>query len=104
MPSEQDANRRINNFAERAAIGLLSLVLSMVVYAYQGVVKDTKDLQAQVTTLQVNKVNREDLKEVENRLNNKIDAAFSSLAARGEANKLDVLQRLDLYFGQIKKR
>lgn len=104
MTSEDNANHRINNFAERAAIGLMSLVLAMVIYAYQGVVKDTKDLQLQVTTLQMNKVNKEDLRETESRLNNKIDAAFNSLAARGEANKVDLIQRLDMYFGQIKKR
>jgi hypothetical protein len=102
--SNDSANQRITNFTERVAIGLLSIVLSMVVYAYQGVVRDTKDLQVQVTQMQMNKVNKEDLRETETRLNTKIDAAFNSLAARGEANKVDLIQRLDMYFGQIKKR
>lgn len=94
-----DANNRINLYWEKGAIYLIGLVLAFVFYMYQGQRVEIKELQGAVTSLQMNKISKEELREVENRLNTKVDAAVNSLAAMSAANKQDILQRIDYAFG-----
>jgi len=99
-----DANSRINALWERITLGLLSFIVACLFVFYQGMKQDYKEMQATVTQLQMIKVNREDLREVENRLNTKIEALGATLSANSVANKADILGRLDLYFGSLKAK
>lgn len=98
-PVPPSPNDRINNLFERLALALMGLLLSVLFMTYQGARSDIKELQGQITALQMTKVSKEDLREVENRLNNKVDAAVNSLAAMSATNKADILQRIDYAFG-----
>lgn len=88
-----DANARINNLTERVAIGLLSLILGWGQVQYQEAKDRVKDLEIKVQTLYLEKVSKSDLREVEDRINSKIDGM-----------KSDLLARLDLYFGKLDKK
>jgi hypothetical protein len=95
----------INSFPrmwERAALALLAFIVSCLFIFYQGQREDYKGLEEKVVTMQSSKVNKEDLKDVEGRINNKIDAMSSNLVSRSAADKADILARLDLYFSQVK--
>lgn len=104
MASEQSANGRINNLWERASIGLLTFIVSCLFIYTTNQREDYKTLEEKVLTMQVGKVNKEDLREVENRLNTKMDAGFSNLISRSAMDKADVIARLDLYFQQAKNK
>jgi len=105
MENQNDsANHKINNLWERACLGLLTILVSILLMAYQGVTGDLKETQAQVAVLQSVKVSKDDMNSVETRLNNKIDAAFSNLVSRSASDKQDILARLDLYFAAVKNR
>lgn len=99
-----DANGRINALWERVALGLLSFIVACLFLTYQGVKQDYKDMQVTITQLQANKVNKEDLRDTEARLNTKIEALGATLSANSIANKADILGRLDLYFGTLKSK
>lgn len=99
-----DANGRINAIWERIALGLLSFIVACLFVFYQGMKADYKEMQTNISQLQMVKVNREDLREVEVRLNTKIEALGSTLQANSIANKADILGRLDLYFGTLKAK
>lgn len=88
-----DANARINNLTERVAIGLLSLILGWGQLQYQESKERVKDLETKVQTLYLEKVSRGDLRDVEDRINSRI-----------ESMKSDLLARLDLYFGKLDKK
>jgi hypothetical protein len=100
--SNDDTNIKINNLWERLCLGLLSFIVSCLFLFYQGQREDFKGLEEKVVTMQTGKVNKEDLREVEARLNTKMDAGFSNLIARSAQDKADVISRLDLYFSQVK--
>ncbi len=97
-----DANARINLIWERVAIGLLTILLSILFMTYQSQKADIKELQGQVTALQMTKVSKEDLREVEQRINVKMDAMATNLISMGATNKADILSRLDFLFGAAK--
>lgn len=99
-----DANSRISNLFEKACLALLSLFVSIMFISYQGIKSDYKEMQATITQLQMIKVNKEDLREVEVRLNTKIESLGATLSANSMANKADILGRMDLYFGSLKNR
>jgi len=99
-----DANGRINSLWERVALGLLSFIVACLFIFYQGMKQDYKDMQANITQLQMVKVNKEDLRDTEVRLNTKIDALATQLTANSIANKADILGRMDLYFGTLKNK
>ena len=64
-----DANGRITNLTERAAIGLLSLVIGFMTILYNGQQDRIKDLESRVIVLQTTKVDRGDLKEFKEEIN-----------------------------------
>jgi len=99
-----DANGRINALWERIALGLLSFIVACLFVFYQGMKTDYKDMQTSINQLQLTKSNREDLRDVEQRLNTKIESLGVTLSANSAANKTDILQRLDLYFNGIKNK
>lgn len=98
----QEANNRINDLWQRAALGLLSFIVACLFMFYQGMRSDYKEMQATIVQLQTIKVNKEDLRDTEVRLNTKIESLAVTLTANSMANKTDILQRLDLYFSTIK--
>lgn len=104
MSSPSDANGRINAIWERVALGLLSFVVACLFVFYQGMRQDYKDMQTSITQLQATKSNREDLRDVEQRLNTKIESLGATLTANSVANKADILGRLDLYFNTVKNK
>ena len=85
----ESANSRINNLWEKAAIGLLGILLGWMQIQYQDSKEQVKELETKVQTLYIDKVSKSDLKDVEERINSKIDGM-----------KTDLLARLDLYFGR----
>lgn len=99
-----DANGRINALWERVALGLLSFIVACLFLFYQGMKSDYKEMQTSINQLQMVKVNREDLRDTESRLNTKIDALATEIKANSIANKADILGRLDLYFGTLKSK
>lgn len=104
MSNPSDANGRINHLWERACLGLLSFVVACLFIFYQGMRQDYKDMQTTITQLQMTKSNREDLRDVEQRLNTKIESLGATLTANSVANKADILGRLDLYFSTVKNK
>jgi len=90
------ANARINNMWERLAIGLISFVLTALVMMYQGQRSDFKELETRVLSLQVDKVSKEDLRDVEMRINKNFDARIGELISRSASDKADILARIDL--------
>lgn len=91
--SNDTANNRMNNYIERIAIGLLTVVISFMTMLYNGQQERIKDLENKVVVLQTTKVDRGDLKEFKEEIN-------ASIAAM----KSDLIARLDLYFGNIKNQ
>ncbi len=81
------ADRRINGYFERTALFLIGVVLSLTVWAFQEQSKKIERLETTVVMLQTTKVDRVDLRDLEDRFNSKIDGM-----------KSDIIQRLDLYF------
>lgn len=88
---------KIANLMERAAIGLLSFVVAVMFLVYQGQRSDYKELEAKVYNLEMVKASRDDLRDLENRINRNFDARISELRAQATADKADILARLDLY-------
>lgn len=88
--SNENSNSRINGYWERAALFLMGIVLAMTVWAFQEQSKKVERLEATVLVLQTGKVDRADLRDVEDRINSKIDGM-----------KSDILSRLEMYFGRI---
>lgn len=91
--SNDTANSRMNNYIERIAIGLLTVVISFMTMLYNGQQERIKDLENKVVVLQTSKVDRGDLKEFKEEINASISAM-----------KSDLIARLDLYFGSIKNQ
>jgi len=100
----EDANGRINNIWERSAIGLLTFIVSCMFIYQANSREDYKQLEEKVLAMQIGKVNKEDLREVEIRLNTKMDAGFSNLISRSASDKADLMRALDLYLGNAKTR
>lgn len=98
-----DANIRINNIWERLCLGLLTIVVSALFMTYQAQRSDFKSLEDKVLVMQMNKVNKEDLKDAVSGINTKMDAMFSNLRQQSVSDKQDILDRLELYFGKLKK-
>ncbi len=86
----ESANSRINNLYEKLAIGLLTIMVGWMQIQYTESKEQMKDLETKVQTLYLEKVSKSDLREVEDRINSKIDGM-----------KSDLLARLDLYFGKL---
>lgn len=93
-------DRRINTYWERAALGLMAIVMSLVVWSFQEQGKRVENLEAKVIAMDKVKVDRSDLKEVEERLNSKMDALKSDIIARQDLMQSSILSRLDMYFKQ----
>lgn len=89
-------DRRIGTYWERATLALLSFVVTVMFLVYQGHQSDFKELQARVMTIQMDKVSRADLSEVESRINKNFDARIGELISRSTSDKQDILQRLDI--------
>ena len=94
------AESRINSYWERAALGLMAIVMSLVVWSFQEQGKRVENLEAKVIAMDKVKVDRSDLKEVEERLNSKMDALKSDIIARQDLMQSSILSRLDMYFKQ----
>lgn len=94
----------IPDLFQKACLALLSLFVTIMFMSYQGIKSDYKEMQASITQLQMIKVNKEDLREVEVRLNTKIESLGATLSANSMANKADILGRMDLYFGSLKNK
>lgn len=89
-------DRRIGMYWERATLALLSFVVTVMFLVYQGHQSDFKELQSRVMTLQMDKVSRADLSQVEERISKNFDARINELINRSASDKADVIARLDL--------
>ena len=90
-----DTSHRINNFIERAAIGLLVILLSLVQTQYWAdkaeSKQEIKELNTKVLELYRSSVTKQELRELETRL-----------TENGNALRSDVRQILTLYLDQKK--
>lgn len=103
MPNDS-ANVRINNLWERACIALLTLIVSYMGMAYKDLTTDVRLANDKIVMLQMDKVGKADNKDMEIRINSRMDAGFTNLSQRIEANQQDIMRQLQLYFGQVKGR
>ena len=95
-------DRRINTYWERAALGLMAIVMSLIVWTYQQQSAKVEALETKVIALDKVKVDKGDLREVEDRLNSKMDGLRTDIINRQDIMQSNILGRLDLYF-QTKK-
>lgn len=102
--SNDTANNRINNLWERACIALLTLVVSYMGMAYKDVTTEIRLANDKIVMLQMDKVGKSDNKDMEIRINSRMDAGFTNLSQRIEANQQDIMRQLQLYFGTVKNR
>ena len=102
--SSDNANNRINHYWERGCIALLTIVVSYMGMAYKDVVSDVRSVNDKIVLLQMDKVGKSDMREMEVRTNSRMDAGFSNLAQRIDSNQQDILRQLQLYLGQPKGR
>ena len=105
LPTETAAvivDRRINTYWERAALGLMAIVMSLIVWTYQQQSAKVEALETKVIALDKVKVDKGDLREVEDRLNSKMDGLRTDIINRQDIMQSNILGRLDLYF-QTKK-
>lgn len=98
--SNDSANNRISELTQKAAIGLLTLVVSFMGILYNGQQDRIKDLENKIVVIQTTKVDRSDLKEFKEEINASIFAMKSDLLARSANDKKDILDRLDLLLRQ----
>lgn len=98
------ANLRINNLWERCCIGLLTLVVTYMGMAYKDITTEIRLANDKIVMLQMDKVGKADTKEMEIRINSRMDASFTNLAQRIDSNQQDIMRQLQLYFGNIKSR
>lgn len=96
-----NANHRINNLFERAAIGLLLLVLGFVQTQYWSDKAESKaeikELNIKVLELYRTSVTKQELKELETRLTAGNEALRSDVKNQTEAVRADVRQILTFY-------
>lgn len=90
---ESNADKRINHIWERAAIGLLGLVMLWGGTQFQEIKAQNKELEDKVLFLYTDKVSTAQLKDTEDRLIKQIDGM-----------KTDILARLDYIGNQYKNR
>lgn len=102
--SNDSANARMNNLWERACIALLTLVVSYMGMAYKDVTTEIRVANDKIVMLQMDKVGKSDNKDMEIRINSRMDAGFTNLSQRIEANQQDIMRQLQLYFGTVKNR
>ena len=94
----------ITNLWERACIALLTLVVSYMGMAYKDVTTEIRLANDKIVLLQMDKVGKSDMREMEVRTNSRMDAGFSNLAQRIDSNQQDIMRQLQLYFGNIKNK
>lgn len=102
MSSPTDANTRVSQLIERTCIALLGILVMLMLANYQSVNKDVKDLNDKIVLLQMSKISKEELREMEIRGNARMDASISSLAQRIDANQQDILRQFQFYFDKAK--
>lgn len=102
--ANESANARMNNIYERACIALLTIVVSYMGMAYKDLITDVRLANDKIVMLQMDKVGKADTKEMEIRINSRMDASFTNLAQRIDSNQQDIMRQLQLYFGQVKSR
>ena len=98
------ANNRINNMWERGCIALLTIVVSYMGMAYKDVVNDVKSANDKIILLQMDKVGKSDMREMEVRTNSRMDAGFTNLAQRIDSNQQDIMRQLQFYFESVKNK
>jgi len=98
------AESRINSYWERAAIGLLAIVMSLTVWAFKEQGQRVENLEIKVIALDKVKTDRGDLREVEERLSSTLQALKSDLIARQDISQANILARIDLYMNQQNKK
>ncbi len=91
-------DRRINTYWERAALGLMAIVMSLVVWSFQQQAAKVETLETKVIALDKVKIDKGDLREVEDRLNSKMEGLRTDIIARQDLMQSNILSRLDLYF------
>lgn len=100
--AEQTDNSRVQTLFEKGAVYLLGAVLSLVIWSFQEQIKRVEELESKVILIDKVKVDRADLREVEDRLNKKMEGVQATLISRQEMSENNILSRLDFYIKQGK--
>lgn len=90
--SNESANLRISRYWERLALWGCSGIIALLSLAFMDQRTQVTKLEEKVNFLYLDKVSKSDLKETEDRLMKRIEGMGS-----------DILARLDIYFGKMKK-
>ena len=85
--SEPSANSRINAVWEKFAIWACSAIIALLVIGYQDQKSKVDKMEERIQFIYNDKVSKNELKDVEARIMNRI-----------EAGNADILARIDLYF------
>jgi hypothetical protein len=84
---------RIATYWERLAIWVVGILLAICAWLFIGQKAQIETLEVKVQTLQVDKVSRQELKDLEDRLYKRMDGM-----------KGDIIDRIDWYFAGRKSR
>lgn len=100
----QNDNSRVQTLFEKGAVYLLGAVLSLVIWSFQEQIKRVEELESKVILIDKVKVDKTDLRELEERINKKIEGVQFTLISRQEMSENNILSRLDFYIRQSKDK
>lgn len=94
--SQDDANNRITILWERAAVWLCGAAIALLVVVYQDMKTTVDKLEERVQFLYLDKVSKQELKELADRMDRKIDAGNADVISRINRSNEDILSKIDL--------
>lgn len=82
MAEDNNANSRMNNYFERLAIWACGCIIALLCIGYQEQKTTIDKMEERVQFLMLDKVGKGELKEVESRIMNRIEAGNADILAR----------------------
>lgn len=82
MAEDNNANSRMNNYFERLAIWACGCIIALLCIGYQDQKTTIDKMEERVQFLMLDKVGKGELKEVESRIMNRIEAGNADILAR----------------------
>lgn len=96
---DTSAHSRITVAWEKLATWALSFIIVLLGIGYNDQKSKIERMESVVLSLQVDKVSKVELREVEMRINNNFDLRMNELISRSASDKQDILSRIDLLLG-----
>jgi hypothetical protein len=85
--------KKLANYWERLAIYVMGFLISIACWLYIDMKERVEDMNVRINALQVDKVSRVELKEMEERLYKRVDSVKADIGSMKE----DIIGRLDWY-------